>query len=296
MKSEEKKIIGVSFFILLVVIIWAVIVNVGDTKDVSKANESTVAINKSTVDKQDSQVNNETDKKVPMKNNDKGVPILMYHSISNDQATANLSGLRVTKDNFDVQMKYLKDNGYYTLSMDEVNDFITKNKPIPEKSVALTFDDGYKDNYTNVYPVLKQYGFKATIFVIAGNIDKDSDYLTSAQLKEMQSNGVDIESGTYENLRLGNLTAAEQLKSFQDSKQTLESILNKKVNYISYPFGSYNANTLDAANKTGYLLGLSRDGKWSYKADGIYKLSRVYIGPNHTEANFQDRINNSNYQ
>lgn len=53
---------------------------------------------------------------------------------------------------------------------------------------------------------------------------------------------------------------------------------------------------VDVASKAGYLLGLSRDGKWSYKTDGAYKLSRVYIGPKHTEANFEDRINNSNYQ
>ncbi|AJA46253.1 polysaccharide deacetylase family protein [Clostridium pasteurianum DSM 525 = ATCC 6013] len=296
MKSEEKKIIGASFFILLVVIIWAVIVNVNKDNSASKANASIASNSNSTVDKQNLKSDNQTDKQVPMKSNDKGVPILMYHSVSNDIAPAGLSGLRVTKDNFDAQMKYLKDNGYYTLTMDEVSNFITKNKPIPEKSVALTFDDGYKDNYTNVYPVLKQYGFKATVFVIAGNIDKNADYLTTVQLKEMQNNGIDIESGTYENLRLGNLTAAEQLESLQNSKQVLESILNKKVNYVSYPFGSYNTNTLNAVNKAGYLLGLSRDGRWSYKTDGIYKLSRVYIGPKHTEDNFKERINNSNYQ
>jgi len=279
MKSEEKKIIGASFFILLVVIIWAVIVNVNKDNSASKANASIASNSNSTVDKQNLKSDNQTDKQVPMKSNDKGVPILMYHSVS-----------------IDAQMKYLKDNGYYTLTMDEVSNFITKNKPIPEKSVALTFDDGYKDNYTNVYPVLKQYGFKATVFVIAGNIDKNADYLTTVQLKEMQNNGIDIESGTYENLRLGNLTAAEQLESLQNSKQVLESILNKKVNYVSYPFGSYNTNTLNAVNKAGYLLGLSRDGRWSYKTDGIYKLSRVYIGPKHTEDNFKERINNSNYQ
>lgn len=72
--------------------------------------------------------------------------------------------------------------------------------------------------------------------------------------------------------------------------------MNKKVNYVYYQFGSYNTNTLDAASKSGYSLGLSRDGKWNYKTDGVYKLSRVYIGPKHTEANFEDRVNNSNYQ
>lgn len=298
MKSEEKKIIGISFFILLVVIIWAVVVNINKNNNSTKVNATSTQTNNitnnngQTNDNSDNKTANET----PMKTNDKGVPILMYHSISNNSASEGLTALRITQDSFNDQMKYLKDNGYYTLTMDEINDFITKNKPIPEKSVALTFDDGYEDNYTNVYPVLKQYGFKATIFVVASSVDKNSEYLTSAQLKEMQSNGIDIESGTNENIKLADLTSSQQLKNLQSAKQTLETILNKKVNYVSYPFGSYNANTLDAANKAGYLLGLSRDGKWSYKADGVYKLSRVYIGPKHTEANFEDRINNSNYQ
>ncbi|WP_010237851.1 polysaccharide deacetylase family protein [Clostridium arbusti] len=287
MKSEEKKIIGISFIILIAVIVWAVIVNVNKSNNTSNVKASTV------VDTKASDNESTNKQQVQMKNNDKGVPVVMYHSVSNEPTLGNL---RITKDNFEAQMKYLKDNGYYTLTMDEVNDFITKNKPIPEKSVALTFDDGYEDNYTNVYPVLKKYGFKATVFVVTSSVDKDSTYLTSAQLKDMQANGVDIQSGTYANTKLGDLTMVQQLKSLQNSKQFLESLLNKKVNYVSYPFGSYNANTLDAANKAGYVLGLSRDGKWSYKTDGIYKLSRVYIGPNHTEANFEERINNSNYQ
>ncbi|MDF2503947.1 polysaccharide deacetylase family protein [Clostridium sp.] len=287
MKSEEKKIIGISFIILIAVIVWAVIVNVNKSNNTSNVKASTVVDTKASDNKSTNK------QQVQMKNNDKGVPVVMYHSVSNEPTLGNL---RITKDNFEAQMKYLKDNGYYTLTMDEVNDFITKNKPIPEKSVALTFDDGYEDNYTNVYPVLKKYGFKATVFVVTSSVDKDSTYLTSAQLKDMQANGVDIQSGTYANTKLGDLTMVQQLKSLQNSKQFLESLLNKKVNYVSYPFGSYNANTLDAANKAGYVLGLSRDGKWSYKTDGIYKLSRVYIGPNHTEANFEERINNSNYQ
>lgn len=300
MKSEEKKIISLSILILVAVVVWAVFVNVNKGNNSNKANTSTVVNNKTSDDvssgKQALEDNSQSTNQTPMKNNDKGVPVVMYHSVSNDTASNKFAPLRITKDNFDAQMKYLKDNGYYTLTMDEINDFITKNKPIPEKSVVLTFDDGYEDNYTNVYPILRQYGFKATVFVVASSVDKDPNYLTSVQLKDMQNNGVDIESGTYENVSLGNLTAAQQLKSLQNSKQLLESILNKKVNYVSYPFGSYNANTLDAANKAGYLLGLSRDGKWSYKTDGLYKLSRVYIGPKHTEANFEDRITNSNYQ
>lgn len=300
MRNEEKKIISVSFLILIAVIAWAIVVNINKKSDNSAQNvkniksvatETTEAQNKTTVN--DS--NTTTAASVPMKNDNDGVPVIMYHSVSDNAASSQFAPLRITNQNFDSQMKYLKDNNFTTLTMDEINDFLTNNKPIPQKSIVLTFDDGYEDNYTNVYPVLKKYGFKATIFVVADAIDKESNYLTSPQLKELQQNGIDIESGTDENVRISNLPSASQLESLKDSKSKLEALLNKKVNYVSYPFGSYNADTLLDAKNAGYTLGFSRDGKWTYKTDDKFKLSRVYISPQHTEADFENRVNNNNY-
>jgi len=293
MKTEEKRIIGASFLILIAVVVWAIVVNVkkGETSTPSTKITNT-ASNKNIS-------NSKAATTVPlatvMKSNNEGVPIVMYHSVVDILPVSQSDGLKITKDNFAAQMKYLKDNDFRTLTMDEINDFLKNNKPIPKKSVALTFDDGYEDNYSNVYPLLKSYGFKATVFVVAKSIDGGANYLTSAQLKEMQQNGMDIESGTDENVRLGNLTSDNQLASLKESKTILETLLNKKVNYVSYPFGSYNAQTLVEANNAGYTLGLSRDGKWAYKTDGQFKLSRVYIGPKHTESDFENRINNNNY-
>ena len=293
MKTEEKRIIGASFLILIAVVVWAIVVNVkkGETSTPSTKITNT-ASNKNIS-------NSKAATTVPlasvMKSNNGGVPIVMYHSVVDILAASESDGLKITKDNFAAQMKYLKDNDFRTLTMDEINDFLKNNKPIPKKSVALTFDDGYEDNYSNVYPLLKNYGFKATVFVVAKSIDSGANYLTSAQLKEMQQNGMDIESGTDENVRLGNLTSDNQLASLKESKTILETLLNKKVNYVSYPFGSYNAQTLVDVNNAGYTLGLSRDGKWTYKTDGQFKLSRVYIGPKHTESDFENRINNNNY-
>ncbi|MCJ7691048.1 MAG: polysaccharide deacetylase family protein, partial [Clostridiaceae bacterium] len=93
-----------------------------------------------------------------VKHNDKGIPVLMYHAIGYEKGNT----ARVPKENFKEQMKYLKDNGYVTLTLDEAYDFFSNNKPIPEKSVVLTFDDGYVDNYVEALPILKEFGFKAT--------------------------------------------------------------------------------------------------------------------------------------
>lgn len=297
MRSEEKKIIGVSFLILIAVIVWAVMVNFNKKNNSSNASTkivNSVSENAVTTEAK-AEKNTTTMAPVQMKADGEGVPVIMYHSVSDNAASGELAPLRITIENFKAEMKYLKDNGYTTLTMDELNDFLTNNKQIPEKSVVLTFDDGYEDTYTNVYPILKQYGFKATVFMLASAVDSSSNYLNSAQLKELQQNGVDIESGTDEDVKLSNLSAEVQLQDLKQAKSKLEGILNKTVNYVSYPYGSYNQNTLVQAKAAGYVLGLSRDGKWTYKTDDKYKLSRVYIGPQHTEADFEKRINSANY-
>lgn len=312
MKNEEKKIIICSFLVLVIVIVWACVVNVN--KKYSKVGlSSTIRLNdiKNAITKNQSNANNSaevnntlpsntseanTQTAVKMKSNNEGVPVLMYHSVSNDKAFDKLVNLRTTRDSFIEQMEYLKTNNFTTLTMDELKDFLINNKQVPEKSVVLTFDDGYEDNYTNVYPILKKYGFKATIFVETSSVDNDKNMLTSAQLSELQQNGMDIESGTANDDKLASLSSANQLISLQKSKRYLEKLLNKTVNYISYPYGSYNKDTLDAVGKAGYALGLSRDGKWTYKTDGNYKLSRVYIGPKQTIANFSERLSNPNYK
>lgn len=308
MKNGDKKIIAVSFFILLIVVVWACVVNVnkknnvaGLTSSVSLNDIKKAITNGENLSNDAGAVNNtsgaaDSQAVVKMKGNDQGVPVLMYHSVSNDKASGKLTNLRITRDSFLEQMDYLKKNNFTTLTIDQLRDFLINNKQIPEKSVILTFDDGYEDNYTNVYPILKQYGFKATIFIETNNIDVDKSMLTSAQLIELQQNNIDIESETTQDTTLGTLSSADQLKSLQSSKQFLEKLLNKTVNYVSYPFGSYDKDTLSAANSAGYVLGLSRDGKWTYKTDGNYKLSRVYIGPKHTIDDFTERVNNSNYK
>ncbi len=296
MKNIEKKIIVISLVILLLVIIYAVFLNLdrkffARNKNSVETKVSSDNLNNSTDNTTSANISSQN---VKTKNNDQGVPVIMYHSVNDANEPSVKSTLKISTSSFDEQMKYLKDNNYTTLTIDELYDFLINNKPVPEKSVVLTFDDGYEDNYTNVYPILKKYGFTATIFPVACLVGTDN-YLTTDQLKELQNNGIDIESGTYVNSPIATLDANNQLKNLEQSKSYLDNLLNKKVKYVSYPFGSYNKTTLEEASKAGYLLGFSRDGKWTYKTDGNFKLSRVYIGPNQTEADFETRITNPNY-
>lgn len=221
-------------------------------------------------------------------NNDKSIPVLMYHSIAFEKGNE----LRVPKEKFREQMKFLKDNGYTTLSLDEVYEFFQNNKPIPSKSVVITFDDGYEDNYLNAYPVLKEFGFKATIFVITSTIDNNKACLNSAQLKEMQKNGIDIESHTVNHDELDKISYAKQLDTLKRSKETIENLLNKKVYYIAYPVGKWNNDTIEAAKQAGYRMAFTTKNSWSNKENGLYTLNRVRISASYEIKTFNNILKN----
>jgi peptidoglycan/xylan/chitin deacetylase (PgdA/CDA1 family) len=227
-----------------------------------------------------------------VKHNDKGIPMVMYHSIGYEKGNT----ARVTKENFKEQMKYLRDNGYVTLTLKDAYDFFANNKPVPKKSIVLTFDDGYVDNYVEALPILKELEFKATIFVITSLVDKVPDYMSSKQLKEMQDNGIDIESHTANHEHLKELSYEKQVITLQDSKDFLERILNKKIQYLAYPFGEYSQETLKAASQVGYKMALTTHGRWSDKADGILTLDRVFISGAANLDIFIERITNPNYK
>lgn len=229
--------------------------------------------------------------KPTLKYNLHGIPVLTYHSISYEKGNP----IRMPKEQFEKEMKYLKENNYYTLSLDELYDYFVNKKPIPEKSIVLTFDDGYRDNYINAYPILKKYNFKAAIFVITDMVDKESFYLTSNQLKELQKNGIDIESHTATHENLSELSFDAQLKELNTSKNYLENLLSKKIKYLAYPCGEYSDDTLKAVKEAGYIMAFTTAGRWSDKSDGILTLDRVYISTFHNMNTFNERITNPEY-
>ena len=232
------------------------------------------------------------DKTAVMKAAGKSIPVLMYHSIAYQKNNA----ICLPVERFEEHLKYLKDNGYYTLTLTDLYNYFVKDAPVPEKSVVLTFDDGYKDNYTAMFPLLKKYNFKATIFVITSNIDKDANSLTSKNLLEMEKYGVDIESHTVNHDNLKELTKAKQLETLTQSKKALEDILNKQINFFAYPYGGYNKSAIEAVKEAGYKMAFTTDGRWSSKKTGILSLDRVYISSFHDMKVFKDRITNPNYK
>ena len=209
--------------------------------------------------------------------------MLYYHSITepaNNEVT-------LAPKNLKAQLKYIKDQGYITLTMNELRNYLLNNSPIPEKSIVITFDDGYMDNYINAFPILKELHMDATIFCITSDLD-GSYYLSKEAIKEMSDYGIDIESHTVNHPKLDKLTYEEQLAELKDSKKTLESITGKPINSIAYPFGDFNDDSIKAVKNAGYTLAFTTHRGLADRIDNPLKLDRIYISSTYDINTFKE--------
>ncbi|MDA1476848.1 polysaccharide deacetylase family protein [Bacillus sp. CLL-3-40] len=200
------------------------------------------------------------------------IPILMYHSISSGNS------LRVPEAQFRKQMKWLKKNGYYTLTPEEAYIVLTQDKKPRKKCVFITFDDGYTDNYTKAYPILKEYGMKATIFMIGKSIGA-KNHLTTKQMKEMSRHGVSIESHTINHVELSRLTVDQQKNEMTRSKKLFDGMFNQNTVMLCYPVGRYNSDTLRLAKEAGYQMAVTTEPGTASREQGMQALHRVRISP-----------------
>lgn len=203
----------------------------------------------------------------------RSIPILMFHSILTEKGNA----ARIPPEDFAAEMKWLHTNGYATLTLDEFFADYSAGKGFPKKSVVLTFDDGYGDNYSTAWPVLKKYGFHATIFMISGKIGQPG-YLTAKEIKEMSTAGIAFECHTVTHPSLAELSYTKQYAELANCKKALETLTGKPVRYVAYPNGSYDLETLRAAREIGFSVGLKMSG--GNASAGIVALEepRVYVG------------------
>ena len=210
------------------------------------------------------------------------VPILMYHSV-NTHISKGMEGLAVSPDTFDRQMNFLKSHHYNVIPLEDLVNLIKDNKKIPPKTIAITFDDGYLDNYTYVFPVLKKYRLPATVFIIVNEVGrKEGDRLGWEQIKEMQDSGlVTFGSHTLRHERLINIKSPQDLKAeVFESKKILEDKLSRKVNLFSYPEGCYNREIRQLVIDAGYSAATATiPGKQPLKND-LFLLKRLRISEN----------------
>ncbi len=215
------------------------------------------------------------------------IPVLYYHSINPNSSNEVI----MTPKLFKQHMTYLKSKYYNTITLKQLNDYLTKNKPIPKKSILITFDDGYMDNYIYAFPILKELNMSATIFCIASNLD-GSYYLSKSAIKEMSEYGIDIGSHTVTHSHLSALTYENQLAEMKTSKKILEDITNIKLTSIAYPFGNYNSDSIRAAKDAGFTLGFTTNKGLVHRNDDLLQLNRIYISSNYDIPTLEKLLNN----
>ena len=216
------------------------------------------------------------------------IPVLMYHNLT--ASTTTRDPLAIPQKTFSAHMSYLAKNGYNTISMDQLNSHIRNKASLPSKPVVITFDDGYVSNYTLAYPILKANKQKATVFMIAAYIDTNKRFITSKQIKEMDANGFRVENHTNKHEKLATLTYANQLATITKTKQVLEKLLGRKVTYLAYPYGSYNSNTIKAAQVAGCTLGLSTEAGLTSKSDNAYAINRIFVNSTDTTSTLARKL------
>ncbi len=211
------------------------------------------------------------------------VPILMYHYI-NDQEPLK-SRLGVSPKAFERQMRFLKEHRYNVLPFEELVNIVRERKKFPPRTVAITFDDGYLDNYTNAYPILKKYRIPATIFVVINRIGKhlgSDDYMSWEQIKELSDSGlITIGSHSMNHPNLSEAASDSKLKyEIFESKRILEEALRRKVDFFSYPFGGINTQARAVAASAGYRACVGTNFARGYSNNDLYALKRVRISEN----------------
>lgn len=196
------------------------------------------------------------------------VPILMYHRVNPDVSTS----LNVTPEVFAKQMSYLKGFGFKVIALEDLASLIREGERIPFGTVAITFDDGFEDNFVHAYPVLKDQGLPATVFMITDEIGAD-EYMTAEQLIEADRGGLTIGSHTMSHRYLPDLPLDEVRRELAGSKAELERILGREVPLFSYPIGGMTPAIQELVREAGYSTATTTNhGRGRHDLYGLHRV------------------------
>lgn len=223
------------------------------------------------------------------------VPIVFYHYIEVNPRPKDDPGrdkLLVWPSNFDSQMKYLKDNGWTTITLDDLVAAFKNPAGLPAKPIILTFDDGYTDFYTNAWPILQKYNLKATLYVLGRGPEKDANaYMSAAEIRELaQSPLITVASHTQDHAYLKGRSELFQRYEIVRSKERLEEVTGKPVRHFAYPYGAFDDVSLKLVKEAGYETAASTIISTRNNESTRYTLRRVRIGNYPAGKYFIDQI------
>ena len=205
--------------------------------------------------------------------------ILMYHMVRDKISRNRYNSLRVDPEVFEQQIKYLYKKGWSSYTMSEI---IAHREQLPEKSVVITFDDGYEDNFKNAFPILKKYNFKATIYLINHRHDCGLKYepkLTDDQVFELiQSGLIEIGAHTLNHVNLAETGEKESEDEICLSGKLIEEEFQTVCTSFAYPFGRYKTSDKKVVEKCGYTHAVTtQKGIADLNHCDLYEIPRVTV-------------------
>jgi len=208
------------------------------------------------------------------------VPILMYHHIAvpPPDAGAIRRDLSVTPQDFEQQLRYLKKAGYHSITLHDLIYYLTIGQRLPGKPIILTFDDGYRDNYTHAYPLLKKHGFVGTFFLITAPIDQENEgYLSWDQVKEMSAAGMEFEPHTYTHPDLRGQPVDYVVWQIMASKEAIEERTGKTARFFSYPSGRYDQQVVDVLRSAYFWGAVTINQGDRQSSEHPFELKRIRV-------------------
>ena len=193
-----------------------------------------------------------------MQRPDVKIPVLLYHNFVPQVPETDPDNFNYinTPESFEENIKTLLENGYTIISMKELDEANNYKKGLPNKPIIITFDDGYYSNYEYIYPILKKYNIKASIFIITDKIGQEIDgikYLGWDECWEMQNSGlVEIFSHSKKHVFYDKLPVREIRDDVKESYRMIEKHLGKqKLKVFAYPYGAYTNETVQTLKNNG---------------------------------------------
>lgn len=187
------------------------------------------------------------------------IPILLYHYVEyvKDKRDTIRQSLDIVPIVFQKQLETLKDANYTFLTMKDIADIIDNKMSLPEKPIAITFDDGYRDLYTDVFPIIKKENVKITAFIVPGFLDQPNFLLTTQFQEIAQSGLVEISAHTMHHRYLKGASKAMATDEIVGSKVLLETMVHKPVVSFAYPYGAFDNQAIELIKNAGFKTAVS---------------------------------------
>jgi peptidoglycan/xylan/chitin deacetylase (PgdA/CDA1 family) len=203
------------------------------------------------------------------------VPILLYHVIGDRPAGAPFPDLYVPVRVFAAQMNQLARRGSHVVTLQEVYDH-WHGAPLPSRPVVVSFDDGFRNQYTKALPILQRHGWAGTLNLVVQHLHEGTYGLGPRQVRHMIAAGWEVDSHTLTHAYLPGLAGAQLDREVAGSRHTLHALFNIPVNFFCYPYGAYSSAVIAAARRAGYLgATTTRSGRAT--PSNLFALARIHV-------------------